>query len=705
MASFTTRLARGVAALFALTLLFLASTSSTAFGQTSYTISPGGSITLATVDQAGMCGGDMSNRNVSFTNGTLYVLGTAAGGSPVSTFKSYIDAGWVVYTHNGDGATQVTITISGDGCGNSRTVTVNITQSGTAPTVTLHPQSVTLCEGPNIVLRSAASGSPVPTAHWQVSTDDGATWADETVWQGRDSDTLLMSSTTGITGYQYRNVYTNANGSDTTDAATITTQSSYLFSGPANAAVCAGSTATFAAVVAAVGSPVYRWEVSTDAGGSWTTVDGATTATLAFTADPSHDGNLYRMILTNGGCGTITTDPASLSVTYAPTVTTEPIANEICDGQTATFIVAATASPAATVLWQVSTDGGSAWSEIAGETSTTLSFTASASQDGGLYRAIFSNSCGADTTATAALTVGSAPTITGQPASIAICTGYSTTLEVTATALGSAPITYQWRKGGVDIGLATASTYTITDATIDDAGSYDVVVTGCGAPVTSDAAIVTIAPPPSLAVTLNRSVISSSVRALVAINATVATSGGCSTRVELDAITSSDADTGVVPGDLAGDIVADSLDVSPAERTFQLRAEAAAAGRVYTIVYRITDGAYEAFDTSHVVALPSTATFVSGPESTGFTMTEATPNPTSTSASFTIASGAACAASAYIYSTSGMIVKTLLTNYLGTGTTITWDLTNNAGVRVPAGVYIYQVKSCGGRRSGAIIVL
>src|SRR3989442_2110561 len=60
-------------------------------------------------------------------------------------------------------------------------------------------------------------------------------------------------------------------------------------------------------------------------------------------------------------------------------------------------------------------------------------------------------------------------------------------------------LTYQWRKGGLDIGGATASSYTIASVTTASAGSYDVVVSGtCTPAATSTAATLTVNTPPSI---------------------------------------------------------------------------------------------------------------------------------------------------------------------------------------------------------------
>jgi hypothetical protein len=92
----------------------------------------------------------------------------------------------------------------------------------------------------------------------------------------------------------------------------------------------------------------------------------------------------------------------------APYITTQPANQTVTAGQTATFTAAATGSPAPTVQWQVSSNGGTMFSNLSGATSATLSFTTAASQNGYKYQAVFTNSAGSATTAAATLTISSA---------------------------------------------------------------------------------------------------------------------------------------------------------------------------------------------------------------------------------------------------------------------------------------------------------
>jgi hypothetical protein len=74
-------------------------------------------------------------------------------------------------------------------------------------------------------------------------------------------------------------------------------------------------------------------------------------------------------------------------------------------GKTATFTAAARGTPTPTVQWQVSTNGGTSWSDISGATNTTHSFTAASGDDGKQYRAVFTTTAGSATSSSAVLSV------------------------------------------------------------------------------------------------------------------------------------------------------------------------------------------------------------------------------------------------------------------------------------------------------------
>lgn len=87
-----------------------------------------------------------------------------------------------------------------------------------------------------------------------------------------------------------------------------------------------------------------------------------------------------------------------------------------------------------------------------------------------------------------------APAVTGNPANATVAVGATASFSVTAS--GTAPLSYQWRRGGTAIAGATAASYT-TPATVagDNGASFDVVVTNTAGSATSAAATLTVTVP------------------------------------------------------------------------------------------------------------------------------------------------------------------------------------------------------------------
>lgn len=99
-------------------------------------------------------------------------------------------------------------------------------------------------------------------------------------------------------------------------------------------------------------------------------------------------------------------------------VTADPSDTTVADGSPAAFTVAGSGAPAPTVQWQRLVDG--TWTDVAGATGATLSFTARAADSGARYRAYVANAFGGAYSAPATLTVTAAGTpAAGGPAATA----------------------------------------------------------------------------------------------------------------------------------------------------------------------------------------------------------------------------------------------------------------------------------------------
>ena len=271
---------------------------------------------------------------------------------------------------------------------------------------------------------------------------------------------------------------------------------------PANVTVAAGATATFTAAATGNPAPTVQWQVST-AGGAFTNVAGATSTTLSITGTTTAmNGNKYQAVFTNS-VGSATTAAATLTVNAAntaPTITISPANVTVTAGATATFTAAASGSPTPTVQWQVSTNGGTNFTNVAGATSTTLTITGTTNaMSGNKYEAVFTNTAGSATTTAATLTVNAgngAPTITTNPTNLTVTAGATATF--TAAASGSPTPTVQWQvsaSGGAftSVAGATSATLNIAGTTVAMSGNkYQAVFTNSAGSATTTSATLTV---------------------------------------------------------------------------------------------------------------------------------------------------------------------------------------------------------------------
>src|SRR5262249_5609084 len=137
---------------------------------------------------------------------------------------------------------------------------------------------------------------------------------------------------------------------------------------------------------------------------------------------------------------------------------------------------------------------------IPGATSSTLTLANVHVTDSGAYTVTATNPVGSVTSPIAQVVIGLAPpAITTPPLSQTTLVGQAATSRVGAR--GSAPLSYQWRKDGVDLPGATSASFTIPTLTLGDSGTYTVVVANGAGAATSDPAVllVTTSPvPPSI---------------------------------------------------------------------------------------------------------------------------------------------------------------------------------------------------------------
>jgi PKD repeat protein len=373
---------------------------------------------------------------------------------------------------------------------NSATLTVNTNYS--PPTISSHPQSQTVNLSQSVTFSVTATGNPMPTYQWRKNGNNIS---------GATSSSYTINSVTVNDSGSYDVVVTNSQGSVTSNSARLYICA--ISSQPANVFVSAGDTANF--IIVFLGGPTanYQWQYYSTVTG-WTDVNygiGYNTNSFKFVPTTGDSGVYYRCRIT-GSCATINSDSALLSVCAPPVITTQPSNQSVIQGENATFSISVSGFNI-NYAWQ---RYSGTWQNISGATSSTYSFTAQSSDNGALFRCKVFNTCDTVYSNTASLSVCIPVSISSQPQNQSVTAGQTASFTVTAT--GSGTLNYQWQYsidngtnwGNVTGGSgATSASYSFTSTSSDNGKMFRCVIdNGCGSPVVSNAATLTVCTPPQI---------------------------------------------------------------------------------------------------------------------------------------------------------------------------------------------------------------
>ncbi|MFN7916539.1 MAG: G8 domain-containing protein [Vicinamibacterales bacterium] len=430
--------------------------------------------------------------NVTVTAGAVATFSVVATGTGPLTYQWQKNAVNIAGATGASYTTPVTTTAdSGStykvsvtnsaGQATSTAATLTVNAAVTLPSIATQPASVTVTAGATATFSVVATGSGTLTYQWQKNAVNiaGATGTSYTT----------PVTTTADSGSTYRVVVTNAAGPVTSAAATLTVNAAgtlpTITTQPASVTVKTGSTALFSVVATGTGPLTYQWQKNA------VNIAGATGASYTTPATVAADnGATFRVIVTNAA-GPVTSAAATLTLATAPAFTAQPASQSVKAGTAATFSVTVSGTGPFTYQWQKNLVN------IAGATGASYTTPATVAADNGsTYRVTVTNAAGSATSATATLTVTTPPSITTQPASATVKTGATATFSVVAA--GTGPLTYQWQKNAVNIAGATGTSYSTPATVAGDSGStYRVVVTNAAGQVTSAAATLTVATPPT----------------------------------------------------------------------------------------------------------------------------------------------------------------------------------------------------------------
>jgi plastocyanin len=278
------------------------------------------------------------------------------------------------------------------------TITVTGVSATSPPSFTTQPASQTVTAGTSVTFTAAASGTPAPAYQWQKG---GVNIAGAT-----NSSYSIASAAAGDAG-SYTVVATNSAGTATSNAATLTVSAASsapsFTTQPASKSVAVGSAVTFTAAASGNPTPTYQWQKDGAA------IAGATNSSYSIASAAAGDAGSYTVVATNS-VGTATSNTATLSLTAAAPTTVNGVTATV--GHNASF---STGHVTGSIQWQVSTNGGSSWSNLgndstyAGATTSLLTVTSvTTAMNGAQYRYVLTTNGVVATSNGAALAVAQA---------------------------------------------------------------------------------------------------------------------------------------------------------------------------------------------------------------------------------------------------------------------------------------------------------
>ena len=430
-------------------------------------------------------------------NATVAV-GETATFSVTATGTAPLAYQWMLNGVSIDGATTQTYTTGPTTLGdNGGTFTVSVTNTaGTVtsnpaqlmvtalpvpPAITTQPANATVAVGETATFSVTATGTAPLAYQWMLNgvSIDGAT-----------TQTYTTGATTlGDNGATFTVSVSNAADTVTSNPAQLTVTAvpvpPAITTQPANVTVAVGQTATFSVTATGTAPLAYQWKRN------GVSIGGATTRTYTTGATTLGDNGATYTVSVSNSAGTVTSNPAQLTVTVPPAITTQPANVTVAVGQTATFSVTATGTAPLSYQW---TRNGSA---IAGATGRSYTTAATVLGDSGAaFRVTVTNAAGAVTSTSAILTVNAPVPLVITTANLpngVINSPYSAALQATG---GTPPYTWSILSGALPAGLAlSATTGTISGTpTITQAASFSIRVRDTSGTMTSAALSIVIDP-------------------------------------------------------------------------------------------------------------------------------------------------------------------------------------------------------------------
>jgi PKD repeat protein len=356
-------------------------------------------------------------------------------------------------------------------CGTVTSQNASLTVN-TPVSITAQSSSSSVCSGASPSLSITAAGTSPINYQW---------YKDGSAISGATNNSLSLTSVSTSDAANYYVVATNSCNSVPSNTMTLTVnQGPSIVNQPTAQSVCEGTSTQLNVSASGTAPMTYQWYKASSP------ITGATNNNYIISSASSTDAASYYVKVTNS-CGNVNSQNASLTVNIPANITAQSTSTAVCGGASPSLTI--TASGTAPLTYQWYKDG----SAISGATNNAYNLTSVDTSDDATYYAIVTNSCNSDQSNPIILTVNESPSIVTQPISSIACSGSSTMLSISSN--GTAPLSYQWYKGGTPITGAISNTYIIGSVTSTDAGSYYCKVSNSCATVTSNNASLVVNDP------------------------------------------------------------------------------------------------------------------------------------------------------------------------------------------------------------------
>ena len=342
------------------------------------------------------------------------------------------------------------------------TTTATTTVSPIALPVFTVSSDVTICSGTATTLEALGSGY---TYVWTPALGLNGTTSASVIATPNVTTTYTVEATDLVTGCKATRLVTVTviNSGAILSIGTTTTQT-----------VVASQSTTFTVATASGATYTYQWQLNDGSG--WVNLSnagnyaGVTTATLAVNnIEATFDGYQYQCLVTGAApCTTLTPVVATLNISNTG-FASQPLDVTMCNSGATTFSIATSGDEPFSIQWQMSTDNGLNYADIAnglnangltfaGTDQLTLNVSGITLANNGVKFTCIVNSYITSNSGT--LTVKAPVVITTQPTDQAVCIGGGIA-TFTAVATGD-ELSYQWQ---YSTNGTTWSNYTGTDAT------------------------------------------------------------------------------------------------------------------------------------------------------------------------------------------------------------------------------------------------